>query len=124
MKSSRAGLLLALLCAVGASALTPAAESMLRTLGQDPESELIRAIAADTVRTKAGVYTLDSLAAKGDLNAVKSFLVTRDFLRAFKDDPDIEFPDDASYDIRYLTEAEKVYIARKLMEGIPAAGKR
>lgn len=107
----------AILCSAAASALAPAAERMLKELGVDPSDAAVRAVAAEAVRTGGGVYTLDALAAKGDAAAVKAFLVTRDFLRAFREDPDIEFPDDETYDIRYLTEAEKRYIARRLMKG-------
>lgn len=109
-----------LLCAAAASASTPAAERMLKELGVDPADPAVRAIASQSVATKTGTYSLDALAAKGDAEAVKAFLVTRDFLRAFREDPDIEFPDDETYDIRYLTEAEKRYIARQLMKGMPA----
>lgn len=103
-----------------ASALTPATESLLKELGLDTQSSIIRAIAEDKVTAKSGeVYTLDSLAAKGDLNAVKSFLVTREFFHDFREDPNIVFPNDELYRILYLAEPERVYMARKLMEGLP-----
>lgn len=110
--------------ALPASALTPAAESLLNKLGLDPKSEEIVALARDKVKTKDGVITLDSLAAKGDVPAVKAFLVTREFIHAFKVNWDIEFPNDELYDIRYVTEAEKVYMAKKLMAGHPAPSKK
>lgn len=111
--------------ALSASAMSPAAESLLRKLGLDPKSEEIVALAGDRVAAKDGkVYTLDSLAAKGDKEAVKAFLVTREFFHAFREDPDIEFPNDELYDVRYLTEAEKLYMGRKLMEGLPSGAKR
>ncbi len=109
-----------LFAAMSAAALTPATESLLKDLGLDTQSSIIRAIAADKVTARSGeVYTLDSLAAKGDLAAVKSFLVTREFYHDFRDDPDIVFPNDELYNILYLAEPERVYMARKLMEGMP-----
>lgn len=109
-----------LFAAMSASALTPATESLLKELGLDTQSSIIRAIAADKVTAKSGeIYTLDSLAAKGDLTAVKSFLVTREFFHDFREDPDAVFPNDELYNILYLAESERVYMARKLMEGLP-----
>lgn len=109
---------------LSASAMSPAAETLLRKLGLDPKSEEILALAGDRVAAKNGkVYTLDALAAKGDTAAVKAFLVTREFFHAFRKDPDIEFPNDELYDVRYLTEAEKLYMGRKLMEGLPSGAK-
>lgn len=111
---------LALLAAASASAMTPETESFLKKVGADPRSTPVLAVAADTVTTQSGeVITLDALAAKRDETAVKSFLVTRDFLRAFKEDSNIEFPDDELYSIVYLTVQERAYIAKKLMAGIP-----
>lgn len=110
----------ALLCALSASGSTPAAEGILKSLGLDPADPSVRGLAAETVHTNTGVYSVDALAAKGDVEAVKAFLVTRDFLRDFREDPDIEFPDDETYDIRYLTEEEKLDMGRRLMKGIPA----
>lgn len=124
MRSLAAALAALLFAASFASALTPAAEALLRKLGLDPKSEEIAALAGDRVAAKNGkVYTLDALAAKGDAAAVKAFLVTREFFHAFLKDPDIEFPNDELYDVRYLTEAEKLYMGRKLMEGLPSAAK-
>lgn len=124
MRSLAAALAVLLFAASFASALTPAAEKLLRKLGLDPRSEEIAALAGDRVAAKNGkVYTLDALAAKGDTAAVKAFLVTREFFHAFLKDPDIEFPNDELYDVRYLTEAEKLYMGRKLMEGLPSGGK-
>jgi hypothetical protein len=109
-----------LFAAMTAAALTPATESTLKGLGLDTQSSIIRAIAADSVTAESGeVYTLDSLAAKGDLTAVKSFLVTREFFHDFREDPDVVFPNDELYNILYLAELERVYMARKLMEGLP-----
>lgn len=105
---------------LSAAAMAPATESLLKELGLDTQSSIIRAIAADTVTAKSGeVFTLDSLAAKGDLTAVKSFLVTREFFHDFMEDPDVVFPNDELYNILYLAESERVYMARKLMEGLP-----
>lgn len=115
----------ALLSAVPAPALTPAAETMLKGLGLDPASKEVLAIAKDRVKAVSGeVYTLDGLAAKGDVAAVKAFLVTRDFFRDFRENWDIEFPNDELYDIRYLSAAERAYMARQLMQGLPAKPKR
>ena len=109
-----------LFAAMSASAMTPATESLLKELGLDTQSSVIRAIAEDKVTAKSGeVYTLDSLAANGDLTAVKSFLVTREFFHDFSEDPNIVFPNDELYNILYLAEPERVYMARKLMEGLP-----
>lgn len=113
--------LLAALPALPASAMSPAAESILKDLGLDPKSEEITSLAGDKVETKGGVVTLDSLAATGDVQAVKAFLVTREFFHAFRENWDIEFPNDERYDVRYLTETEKVFMAKKLMEGYPAS---
>jgi hypothetical protein len=117
-----AALALAVLIAAAApsSAMNPATEAFIKEVGADPRSAPVQAVAADTVTTPSGeVLTLDSLAAKRDATAVKSFLVTRDFLRAFKEDPNIEFPDDEFYSIVYLTVQERAYIAKQLMAGMP-----
>lgn len=120
MRKSMFVLAALLAVAVPAVAMNPATESLLKELGLDTRSSIIRAIAADSVTTKSGeVYTLDSLAAKGDINAVKSFLVTREFFHDFREDPNIVFPNDELYNILYLAEPERVYMARKLMEGLP-----
>jgi len=110
--------------ALPVSAMTPAAESLLTKLGLDPKSEEIALLAADKVQTKDGMISLDSLAAKGDVPAVKAFLVTREFFHEFRKNWDIEFPNDELYDIRYLSEAEKVYMAKKLMQGLPPSRKK
>lgn len=105
----------AALLAAPALALKPATEQFLNELGISPQSEEVKLIAGDVVNGKS----LDTLAAKRDENGVKSFLATRAFIRAFKQDANASFPDDELYNIGYLTAPEKLYIATKLAEAFP-----
>lgn len=108
--------------AAPAAALAPQTESFLKELGIDVKAAGVVAVAADSVSAESGeVYTLDSLAAKRDENGVKSFLVTRGFLYDFRNDPDSQFPDDALYNILYLSIADRTYIAKTLMANFPKA---
>lgn len=100
--------------------LLPATEAFLKELGIDPRSPEVRAISGDSVASKSGkVYTLDSLGAKRDETGVKSFVATRVFIRAFRKNPETEFPADELYNILYLTSEEKAYISKKLLAAFP-----
>lgn len=113
-------LLLALLLAAPAAALTPQTESFLKEIAIDAKAPGVVAVAADSVTTESGVvYTLDSLAAKRDENGVKSFLVTRGFLYDFRNDCESQFPDDEYYNILFLSIAERKDIAKTLMANLP-----
>lgn len=113
-------LALAILLASPAAALSSQTESFLKELGIDAKAPGVVAVASDSVTTASGeVYSLDSLAAKRDEHGVKSFLVTRGFMYDFRNDPDSQFPDDAFYNILYLSIDERKYIAKKLMANFP-----
>lgn len=115
--------ILAVLLASPAAALPPQTESFLKELGIDSKAPGVVAVAADSVTAASGeVYTLDSLAAKRDEHAVKSFLVTRGFLFDFRNDHDSQFPDDEYYNILYLTIADRKFIAKTLMTNFPLVG--
>lgn len=95
-------------------------ESFLKELGIDPKAPGVVAVSTDSVTAESGeVYTLDSLAAKRDEMGVKSFLVTRGFLYDFRNDHDSQFPDDEFYNIRYLSVAERKFMAKTLMANFP-----
>lgn len=118
-------LILAVLLAAPAGALTPGTESFLKELGIDSKAPGVVAVASDSVTAASGeVYTLDSLAAKRDEHAVKSFLVTRGFLYDFRNDPDSQFPDDEYYNILYLSVADRKFIAKTLMANFPKVPER
>ncbi len=105
----------AALLASPALALKPGTDAFLTELGFAPQSPEITAIAKDVVNAKS----LDTLAAKRDETGVRSFIATRTFIRAFKQNPDAEFPETELYNIAYLTAPEKQYIATKLAESFP-----
>lgn len=98
-----------------AFALTPATEAFLNELGLKADSKEVATVAKDVVNGKS----LDTLAAKRDETGVRSFIATRNFIRAFKADVNAEFPADELYNIAYLTGAEKIYISTKLAESWP-----
>lgn len=130
MKNMRP-LLLALIFTAPAAALTPETGGFLKLIGIDPLAWEVVELSSDSVKSRSGdIFTLDSVAAGRDETAVRSFLVTRSFLHAFREDPGTQFPDNALYDLKYLTIDEQRYIARTLMKdpakpkAKPAAAKR
>lgn len=106
---------LAALLAPSALALKPATNQFLNEIGFAPDVSEVAAVAADNINGK----TLDTLAAKRDEAGVRSFIATRNFIRAFRRNPDAVFPDDELYNIAYLSAPEKLYIATKLAESFP-----
>jgi len=110
--------LLAASLAVPAAAMAPGTASFLEELGIDPRAWEVVELSSDSVKSKSGeIFTLDSVAAGRDETAVRSFLVTRSFLHAFREDPGTQFPDNALYDLKYLAIDERREIARTLMKG-------
>ncbi len=114
-------ILLAAACAVllsaPALALQPATTQFLSELKPAIPADQVSAVAADVVNGKS----LDTLAAKRDETGVRSFVATRNFIRAFRKDSNADFPADDLYNIGYLTAAEKLFIATKLAEAFPPA---
>lgn len=95
-----------------AAELQPKTSAFLRELGVDPGSTSVMAVSGDVV---AGKYSLDLLAAKRDEDGVKSFIATRNFIRAYMQDTKTPFPDDELYLIRFLKPDETQFISKALM---------
>ena len=115
---------LALFCAVSASALKPKTVAFLKELGYDAKSAQIKAIAGDSVTTDKGkVKSLDTLAAKRDEEGVKRFIVTRTFVKAYMKDTKTKFPDREYYETSYLKEDEVQFILAELKKPFAALKK-
>jgi hypothetical protein len=99
---------MALTFTIGLSAAGLAAELQQRTIaylveiGFDPKSSMITQIIGD----KVGNTTLDSLAGDRDRSEVKRFIVTRNFVRQYKVNPDLPFPSPLDYNDKYFTSEE------------------
>ncbi|MEP7029487.1 MAG: hypothetical protein ABI830_00985, partial [Pseudolabrys sp.] len=55
---------------------------------------------------KIGNVTLDTLAADRDRTMVKRFIVTRNFVRQYRDNPKLPFPSPLDYSDQYFTNEE------------------
>lgn len=101
--------------------------AFLKEIGIDPSSVQVTDIADDVVNNKSvqGV-SLNSLAAKHDEYAVKSFILMRNFIHKYVTDASTPPPPDEVYRVEYLTETEKELVACNisLSFGIPCGGRR
>jgi hypothetical protein len=71
-------------------------------IGFDPKSPMITQIIGD----KVGNITLDSLAGDHDRSEVRRFIITRNFVRQYKVNPDLPWPSALDYNDRYFTDEE------------------
>lgn len=96
--------------------LQPASVAFLQELGIDPESEEVTIILNDQVgEWSAGVpYSLDTLAATRNEVAIRSFIVTRNWVRKYMKDTKTKFPPREVYQVDYLTDAEIDFIFAEL----------
>ena len=106
-----------------ASALSPAAEAVLKELGVDPASAEARIAEEDgtiatTYRDNPAENSLESLIAKKWHKGALAFIGTRVFIRKLKDNYAGTSVPKANYDALYLTKEERVLAGRKLAEGI------
>jgi len=123
--------LLFLALALPAKALSPDAESYLRSIGFDPASEDVRlAEAAGEIQTtymdEPATFSLESLAAgKKKKNQVTNFIVTRAFIARLQGDFTSTAIPEKNYEALYLTKAERQLVGRKvatsLLNGNPNA---
>ncbi|OYV29734.1 MAG: hypothetical protein B7Z81_14880, partial [Acidocella sp. 20-61-6] len=81
-------------------------------MGIDPSSSEIRLIEKDVVTAGDGhKVTLNALAAKGDRQAIKQFVATRDFIHRFEiDSKNTSFTSDGIYNVDDLTAAEPAFV--------------
>ena len=85
-----------------AAELQPDTIAYLVKIGFDPKSPMITQIIGD----KVGNFTLDSLAADRDRSEVRRFIITRNFVRQYKVNPDLPFPSPLDYNDRYFSSEE------------------
>jgi len=90
-----------------AAALQPETVVALKTLNLAPDAPDVALVADDEVNGT----TLDTLAAKQDYDGIKQFIATRAFYHKFKKNPLVQAPGDDLYKTKFLTAAEKSYIA-------------
>ena len=119
--------LLASLPAQEALALSKPATDFLLSISVDPTSENVKlADQEGIIKTIAGgdpeEFSLESLAIAKKTNGVKSFIITRAFIRRLKADfsrTAMPKPGDPLYntDPRYMTMDERALFSRKLREG-------
>ena len=106
---------MALIFTIGLSAAGLAAELQQKTIaflleiGFDPKSPMIMQIVGD----KVGNTTLDSLAGDRDRSEVRRFIITRNFIRQFKVNPDLPFPSPLDYNDEYFTSEEVDFFLAK-----------
>ena len=82
----------------------PETSAFLREVGIDPKSSPVTTVEKDLV----GNYSLDLLAKRRNEDGIKDFIVTRNFLRLLRSNPNAEFPN--QYDPRYLSEDERKFV--------------
>ena len=85
-----------------AAELQPDTIAYLVKIGFDPKSPVITQIIGD----KVGNITLDSLAGDRDRSEVRRFIITRNFVRQYKVNPDLPFPSPLDYNDKYFTSEE------------------
>ena len=85
-----------------AAELQPDTIAYLVKIGFDPKSPTITQIIGD----KVGNITLDSLAGDHDRSEVRRFIITRNFVRQSKVNPDLPFPSPLDYNDRYFSSEE------------------
>jgi hypothetical protein len=104
--------LVALLASFPAAAeLSPKAIEYLREIGVDPESAPVKAVAEDVVPDRQGKpVNLDELVRRKNAFAIRRFIATRNFLRAYQADPNTRIPRADDYESSFLTPEEKAIV--------------
>jgi len=102
-----------------AGKLQPKAVAFLQEMQIDPNSAQVTAILGDQIGlSREGIpYSLDMFAARRSEDGVREFIVTRNFVRAFRQNTKTPFPK-ADYQTRYLSPDEAKFIANALKDQI------
>jgi hypothetical protein len=106
--------------AISAHALSPKAESFLRQAGLDPQAPEVRRAEQDGVihtdyNGDPEAHSLESLAATGKTNRVRTFVGTREFIRRLKKDSAGTPIPRSNYDPLYLTPEERELVLKKFL---------
>lgn len=108
---ARSALILFALIIPAHAELSPEATAYLKEIGLDPASPPVKAVVGDLVRDRQGnPVSLDELARRKDAFAVRRFIATRNFLRAYEADPDTRIPSADDYEASYLTAEERAVV--------------
>lgn len=104
-------LCLLLLAAPARAELSPKAVEYLNEIGLDPESPAVKTAAEDRVPGREGKpVSLDELAQRKNASAVRKFIATRNFLRAYQADENTPIPSADAYEASYLTAEERAHV--------------
>lgn len=111
--------LFALLLSMPAAALSPQAESYLRSIGLDPASEEVRlAEQAGEIQTtymdEPVTFSVESLASEKKKNGLIRFVATRAFIAKLKQSFDTTSIPEKNYESLYLTGDERALVGRKV----------
>jgi hypothetical protein len=100
------------LAAFSASAeLSPKAIEFLKTIGVDPESAPVKAVADDVVPGRDGKpVSLEELALHKNAFGVRRFIATRNFLRTYESDHNTRIPSADDYEAHFLTPEERAIV--------------
>ena len=94
-----------------AAELSPKAIEYLKEIGLDPKSEKVKAVIDDVVSDRQGKpVNLDGLAQHKNGFAIRRFIATRNFLRAYQADPNTRIPLADDYEPLFLTMEEKAIV--------------